>query len=288
MKTVSNEHKALVERIKELNCLYAISRLFSERSLSLKALLKEIVTTIPRAWQFPEKTCARICYGGREYRSTNYSTGSAVLTENIQSKKGRGAFVEVVCFEQAPRPAESVFLEDERRLLKAIAELLGSIVDKKEAEMSLRRTTNELRTQKAELEHKNIALREIVSQIGLEKKTLEDQMRLNIELTVMPLLKKMEDAALPSESRQSYVRVVQQNLEDFTSSFARKVIEDRVRLSPRELEICNLIKNGLANKEIAPLLGLSLQTVERHRHNVRRKLRIDSEKVNLATFLRAL
>ncbi len=82
--------------------------------------------------------------------------------------------------------------------------------------------------------------------------------------------------------------MVRQNLEDSTSSFTRKIIEDRVRLSPRELEICNLIKNGLANKEIAALLQISLETVERHRHNVRRKLRIDNEKVNLATFLRAL
>jgi DNA-binding CsgD family transcriptional regulator len=203
-------------------------------------------------------------------------------------KKQKGGFVEVAYLDDGSHDSRTVFLEEEKKLLKAIAGLLGSIIEKKEAEMVLKRTADELRKQTVELDNKNIALREIVSQIGLEKKALQDQMRLNIELTVLPLLNKMQNPNVPPESWQSYLRVVQQNLEDITSSFTRKVIEDRVRLSPRELEICNLIKNGLSNKEIAALLQISLLTVERHRHNVRKKLRIDNKKINLATFLRDL
>jgi len=288
MKMVSDEKRALVERIKELNCLYDISRLFSQRSLRLEGLLKEIVKIIPGAWQFPERICAKISHGGREYRSRNYSPGSISLTEAIKLKKRKGGFVEVAYLDDGSHDSRTVFLEDEKKLLKAIAGLLGSIIEKKETEMSLKRTTGELCKQTVELENKNIALREIVSQIGLEKKALQDQMRLNIELTVLPLLNKMQNPNVPPESWQSYLRVVQQNLEDITSSLTRKVIEDRVRLSPRELEICNLIKNGLSNKEIAALLQISLLTVERHRHNVRKKLRIDKKKINLATYLRDL
>jgi len=288
VKTIPDERRALSERIKELHCLYDISRLFNQRPLRLEGLLKKIAKIIPNAWQFPERTCAKISYGGREYRSRNYLPGSISLTEAIELKKRKGGFVEVAYLDDGSHDSRTVFLEDERKLLKAIAGLLGSIIEKKEAEMSLKRTTDELSKQTVELENKNIALREIVSQIGLEKKALQDQLRLNIELTVLPLLNKMQNPNVPPESRQSYLRVVQQNLEDITSSFTRKVIEDRVRLSPRELEICNLIKNGLSNKEIAALLQISLLTVERHRHNVRKKLRIDNKKINLAIFLRGL
>ena len=288
VKTIPDERRALSERIKELHCLYDISRLFSQRPLRLEALLKKIAKIIPNAWQFPERTCAKISYGGREYRSRNYLPGSISLTEAIELKKRKGGFVEVAYLDDGSHDSRTVFLEDERKLLKAIAGLLGSIIEKKEAEMSLKRTTDELSKQTVELENKNIALREIVSQIGLEKKALQDQLRLNIELTVLPLLNKMQNPNVPPESWQSYLRVVQQNLEDITSSYTRKVIEDRVRLSPRELEICNLIKNGLSNKEIAALLQISLLTVERHRHNVRKKLRIDNKKINLAIFLRDL
>jgi len=285
VKAIPDERRALSERIKELHCLYEISRLFSRPSIRLKGLLKEIVNIIPNAWQFPERACAKISYGGREYRSRNYLPDNISLTETIELKKRKGGFVEVAYLDDCSPNSRTVFLEDEKKLLKAIATLLGNIIEKKEAEMLLKRTTDELRKQTVELENKNIALKEIVSQIGLEKKALRNQMRLNIELAVLPLLNKMQNPNIPSESRQSYLRVVRQNLEDISSAFTRTVIQDRVRLSPRELEICNLIKNNLSNKEIAVLLQISLLTVERHRHNVRKKLGIDNRKINLATLL---
>jgi len=287
MGPVPDEQIALVERIKELNCLYDISRLFSQRTLSLESMLKEIVKIIPNAWQFPENTCARISHRGREYRSKNYSPENKSLTKKIEPRKQDSGFVEIGYLGDSDI-SSTLFLEDEKKLLKAIAELLGSIIEKKEAEMSLKQTTSDLRKKTVELENKNIALRELIAQIGFEKKALQDQMKLNIELTVLPLLKKMQNPDTSREAWQNYLRAAEQNLEDVTSAFTRKVIEDRVRLSPRELEICNLIKNGLSNKEIAQLLHISLLTVERHRHNVRKKLRIDNEKVNLATFLREL
>jgi DNA-binding CsgD family transcriptional regulator len=288
MEAAPSEKRALAERMKELNCLYEISKLFSHYSLGLPELLREIVRIIPKAWQYPERTCVRIVLDGREYQSKNYSQRCcSPLTEPIELKKRQGGSVEVgYLLKGAEKTSAPAFLEDEKRLLKAIAELLSNIIEKKEAEVSLKQTTHELREQKAELENKNIALKELISSIGLERKALQDQLRLNIELTVLPFLNKMQNPDGKPGSWQIYLDVVRRNLEDITSSFNKAVIEERARLSPREFEICNLIKNGLSNKDIAELLGISLLTVERHRHNVRKKLRIDKERVNLATYLR--
>jgi DNA-binding CsgD family transcriptional regulator len=288
MKKIRREDRALLERMKELHCLYDISRLFSHRSLGLERLLREIIRVIPRAWQYPERTCVRISHGRREYRSKNYSPNNVAMSEAIKLKKRPCGFVEVSYLKDGSGPSGIRFLEDERKLLKAIAELLGNIFEKKQAEISLRQTTSKLRQQAVELENKNIALKEIISQIELERKALQDQLRMNIELTVLPLLSRMQTREIPMEAWETYLKIVRQNLEDVTSAFARKVVEDRVSLSPREFEVCNLIKNGLSNKKIAELMQISLLTVERHRHNIRRKLHIDNEKVNLATFLRSL
>ncbi len=287
MKRDTNDKRAIVERLKELNCLYDISKLFSQRSLSLERLLKEVVKIIPTAFQFPERTWARISHGGQEYRSELCTPGGSSLKVAIELKNRKCGSIEVA-YRDGSHGSKTEFLEDERKLLKAIAGLLVSIIEKKEAEISLKKTTEDLRKQTLALANKNIALKEIVSQIELEKKAIQDQMRLNIELAVQPLLNKMQRPDIPPEARSRFLTVVQQNLLDITSSFTRKVTEDRVRLSPRELEICNLIKNGLPNKEIAELLRISVLTVERHRHNVRKKLNIANEKVNLATFLRNL
>jgi DNA-binding CsgD family transcriptional regulator len=271
--------------MKELHCLYDISRLFHQRSLGLPRLLGEIVRVIPRAWQYPEKTAVRITHGGREYRSKNYSTKSASLTETIWVKKRPCGIVEVASLLEGSGSSRSVFLDDEKKLLKAIAELLGNIVEKKLAEISLKQTTRELRAQAEELKGKNAALKELISQIELERKAVLDQVRTNIELTVSPLLSRMKDTDSPPEALWTYLEIARKNLRDVTSSLNRRVVEDRVRLSPREYEICELIRNGQSNKKIAELLGISTLTVERHRHNIRRKLHVDSAKVNLATFL---
>lgn len=286
MKRVASERKALIERMKELHCLYSISKLLSQRSLSLHQLLREILRVIPKALQYPESACVRISYGGREYRTRNYSAKNTSIAETLVVKKRPNGFVEVAYLPSGPGSARLEFLREEKQLLKAIAELLGSIIEKKEAEISLRQAMNDLRLKAAELENKNIALKEIISQIELERKALQDQMRMNIELTVLPLLTKMQSEETSPETWKTYLHVVRQNLEDVSSSFSVRVSDERVRLSPREVEISDLIRNGLSNKQIAELLGISPLTVERHRHNIRKKLHIDKAKVNLASFLR--
>ena len=48
--------------------------------------------------------------------------------------------------------------------------------------------------------------------------------------------------------------------------------EDRTRLTPRELEVLQLICDGLSNKEIAVRLGLSANTVAVHRARIMNRL----------------
>jgi len=60
------------------------------------------------------------------------------------------------------------------------------------------------------------------------------------------------------------------------------------RLSPRETEICNLLKAGSTNKEIAEALGISASTVQKHREIIRRKLQLTNRRINLITYLKNL
>ena len=65
-------------------------------------------------------------------------------------------------------------------------------------------------------------------------------------------------------------------------------LENRVRvLSPREGEICNMIRNGLRTKDIARMHGVSLATINRHREHIRQKLAITNQEINLTTFLQS-
>jgi len=58
-------------------------------------------------------------------------------------------------------------------------------------------------------------------------------------------------------------------------------------LSPREIEICSMIKGGSSSKEIADLLHITLKTIERHRFNIRKKLKIAHD-INLTSYLQSV
>jgi PAS domain S-box-containing protein len=141
-----------------------------------------------------------------------------------------------------------------------------------------------LEEQKMVLEQKNIALREIVAQIEVEKNRIKEDVSANVDEILMPILKKLR---IKGDSRK-YVDLLRRNLEDLASSFGRKISDKRFKLTPREIEICDMIKEGLTSKEISGILGVSCQTIEKHRKNIREKLRISNKNINLTTFLQQL
>jgi len=53
-------------------------------------------------------------------------------------------------------------------------------------------------------------------------------------------------------------------------------VHDLNSLSLREIDIIKLIKSGLSSKEIAGRLMLSIRTVEVHRHNILKKLKLNN------------
>jgi len=141
-----------------------------------------------------------------------------------------------------------------------------------------------LEEQKEALEQKNIALSEILGQIEIEKKQIKDNVVTNAENLLLPIIQKLK---LTGESRK-YVQLLQKNLQELTSSFGTKLTEKGAKLTSREIEVCDMIKNGLTSKEIAGLLNISLRTVETHRIKIRNKLGIINKDLNLSSFLKTL
>lgn len=160
------------------------------------------------------------------------------------------------------------------------------ITERKKAELSLKQSERDLKKQAGELENKNIALREIMEQIGIEKKQFKDDVIDNIQEILIPVLQKMKSCVPGTE--KNYVVLLERSLKDMTSSFGHKMSDPLLKLTPRELEISNMIKVGFATKEIAVILKVSPFTIENHRGNLRKKLKLENEKINLTTYLQSL
>ena len=136
------------------------------------------------------------------------------------------------------------------------------------------------------IEQKNAALKEILEQIEIEKKNIREDVFLNVEEVLLPALKKMRRKGTALDKK--YIVILEQNLKNLTSSFGRNVSQKRFKLSPREVEIANLIKSGVSSKEISNLLNISFKTVETHRNKIRKKFDILNKHVNLTTYLQML
>ncbi len=129
----------LTERVKELNCLYGISRLLAVTTNSLDDILRGAVELIPAAWQYPEVTCARIEVKKNRFSTTNFRETSWKQSEDILVNGKHCGSVEVYYLEEKPRLDEGPFLREERDLIHTIAEQLGKVIERKQAEERLQR-----------------------------------------------------------------------------------------------------------------------------------------------------
>lgn len=136
------------------------------------------------------------------------------------------------------------------------------------------------------IEQKNAALSEILQQIEFEKARIKEGVVMNVEQVLLPALKKIRRKGTPLDKK--YIDVLEQSLNDMTSSFGIKVSDKKIMLSPREVEIANLIKNGISSKEMVDMLNISAKTIETHRNRIRKKLGITRKDVNLTTYLKTL
>lgn len=119
---------ALRERIKELNCLYALSRLAQEITLPLEEFLQAAVELLPPAWRYPEQAGARICLGSREFRAGSWSEAGPRMEEEITIYGQVAGLVEITYPSVGPEADPDLFLPEEHRLLKAVAEILSQAI----------------------------------------------------------------------------------------------------------------------------------------------------------------
>ena len=159
-------------------------------------------------------------------------------------------------------------------------------------ERALRVKTKENETLAAELDRANSTCDELrrTTDILVETskqtaKDLERRIMSNYQLTVAPILEKLKasDVSMPEKY---LLQALDINIRNISSSFGTAVARTQSSLTPRQMEICKMIRSGKSSREIAKDLGLSTQTVIVHRKNIRKKLGLKEKKQNLSAFVR--
>lgn len=161
------------------------------------------------------------------------------------------------------------------------------ITDLKLAEEKLLHRERTLEAQRRELEEANIALRVVARQNEKDRAELEERILSNVASMVLPHLEKLRNARLRPREKTS-LEMAEAHLRDILSPLIQKLAAAHIFLTPQEMEVAALVREGKTSKEIADHLGVSDATVHFHRKNLRKKLGIKSREVNLRTYLLSL
>ena len=174
-------------------------------------------------------------------------------------------------------------LDSEGNFLGSFA-VLSDISRLKQTEETLRKSQEDLELKKNNFEELNTALRVLLKKKEEDKTKLEERVFSNTKKLIEPYLKKLKKSRL-NERQKAYVDILESNLNNIISPFAIRLDHEYVKLTRTELQVANLVKQGVKSKQIAHILNISKRTVDGHRAHIRKKLKLTNKNSNLRSYL---
>lgn len=155
------------------------------------------------------------------------------------------------------------------------------------SEQALLNREQELREKSQTLEDINTALRVVLNQKNSTQNDLKSTMYINLRDLILPHLDELE-TALQTGAQNICLNTVRAGLKHMAELCRSDLTLADLNLTSRERQLAEMIKNDMTSSRIAAKLGLSESAVEFHRNNIRRKLGIAKQRVNLKTYLKAM
>ncbi len=134
------------------------------------------------------------------------------------------------------------------------------------------------------LQESNITLEVLLEKRERDRQDLDQQIKLTIQEIISPYIKRLKNSPL-NERQKIYLDIIERNLKEITAPFMPGLAAAFHKLTPTEIQVINLIKQNKKTQEIARHLGVSPRTVEYHRDNIRRKMGLQNQKINLRSYL---
>ncbi|MBW2493077.1 MAG: PAS domain S-box protein [Deltaproteobacteria bacterium] len=166
----------------------------------------------------------------------------------------------------------------------AILAIAYDITECKKAQGSLLAREQELKDKAHELEEMNAALRVLLKKREDDRIELEEKIQFNAKQLIEPYLDNLKKTRL-SPRQASLHDIIKTNLDEIISPFASNFAATKYKLTPQEIKIASLIRQGKTTKNIAEIMGLSLRTIEFHRAKIRYKLGLKNKADSLQSHL---
>jgi DNA-binding CsgD family transcriptional regulator len=161
------------------------------------------------------------------------------------------------------------------------------VTNRIQAEKALKNRELELEWQKKNLEEANTALKVLLKHRERDRRELEDRILKNVKELGSTYLMKLKETNLTPNQKQ-YLEIIESFLNDIISPFLHRLTLEYTNLTPKEIQVASLIKEGKTTKEIAHFFNGSTSVIDFHRKNIRAKLGLKNKKANLQSYLLSL
>lgn len=152
-------------------------------------------------------------------------------------------------------------------------------------EEEVRKRTAELEVKNITLEELNTTLKVLIKQREDDKRELEERFVTNVRNLVLPFVQQMKKGHLDM-GQQPCLEIIEAYLLNIATPFLKNIRQ--FNLTPKELKVAALVRNGRKTKEIAEALHVATGSVDIHRNNIRKKLGLNNRKANLQSLLETL
>ncbi|MBU3954779.1 MAG: helix-turn-helix transcriptional regulator, partial [Proteobacteria bacterium] len=176
----------------------------------------------------------------------------------------------------------AVLMADEGPLRVIISH--EDITQLKLAQEALKENQKQLEDKNQSLSELNTALKVLIRQREEDKAEMEKKFLANVKTLILPYISRLKEGRL-GEKDKTLVNIIDDHLKDIISPLMRNIKNADIMLTPQEIQVASLVKDGKTTSEIADILFVSEATISFHRKNLRVKLGLKNRQMNLRSFL---
>jgi DNA-binding NarL/FixJ family response regulator len=176
---------------------------------------------------------------------------------------------------------------DNRGRVVQLAIYSTDVTEERRAVAQMKEKRAALKAKKLELQEVNAALRVLLKGRDRDKSELEGKVLSNVKELVAPYIHKLKKGRLDTK-QMTYLRILESNLNDIVSPFVHQLSSKYSALTPKEIQVAQLVREGNTTREIAELSNSSTRTIESHRQSIRIKLGVKDTKANLRSLLSSM
>lgn len=137
---------SLADRVRELRCLYDISRLVTDPGISFDQIFQDSAAILVDALEYANVTAIRIVIHDQEYLAGFWNNNDCVLSKNITVDGKNPGFIQVIIPQSARQENRQAFIQDANNLLETVSRLLGDVIRRKEKEEALLKSERKYKT----------------------------------------------------------------------------------------------------------------------------------------------